>query len=357
MGDFSVRTLLARLWRNLDERNRSSWQDSRRDFGRRYGVFVSRPVLFREAQAELKTASISGLVAPILTPFNDDMSVATSLYVAHARWLLDQGCAGIAPFGTTGEALSVGIDERISAIQALIDSGIDAGKMIPGTGLSNIADTARLSRACLDMGCAGVLTLPPFYYKSVTEGGLYNYFAQLITAIGPDARIYLYHIPPIAIVGIPPTLAARLYADFPGQIIGIKDSSGDWDNTRTLLDIDGLIVYPGSELPLLDALQLGAPGCITATANINASNIVRVLELRAKGDIAGAKALHETVKRFRLLMQKYEPIPAQKRLLAIATGDARWANVRPPLTAMPEQACHELVETLKRETGFELKPG
>jgi len=304
----------------------------------------------------MKAEKIRGLLAPILTPFNDDLSVATSLYVTHAKRLFDQGCAGIAPFGTTGEALSVGIDERIAAIQDLIDAGIDPARMIPGTGLSNIADTARLSRACLDMGCAGVLTLPPFYFKSVTEDGIYRHFEQLIAAIGPDARIYLYHIPPIAIVGIPPALAARLHADFPDQILGIKDSSGDWDNTRALLDIEGMIVYPGSELPLLDALKLGAPGCITATANINASDIVRVLDLYAKGDSAGAQVLHETVKRFRLLLQDYDPIPAQKRLLAITTGDARWANVRPPLTAMPEEAGRDLAGILKREFEFEVSP-
>ena len=303
----------------------------------------------------MKAEIIRGLIAPILTPFNDDLSVATSLYVAHAKQLLNQGCAGIAPFGTTGEALSVGIDERIAAIQDLIDGGIDPAQMIPGTGLSNIADTARLSRACLDLGCAGVLALPPFYYKSVTEDGIYRHFEQLIAAIGPDARIYLYHIPPIAIVGVPPTLAARLHADFPDQVIGIKDSSGDWDNTRALLNIDGMIVYPGSELPLLDALKLGAPGCITATANINASDIVRVLDLCAQGNIGDAEALHEKVKRFRLLMQEYNPIPAQKRLLAIATDDARWANVRPPLTAMSEESGRELSGILKRKFGFEIE--
>jgi len=304
----------------------------------------------------MQVEGIRGLIAPILTPFNDDLSVATDLYVAHAKWLFDQGCTGIAPFGTTGEALSVGIDERIAAIRDLIDGGIDAARMIPGTGLSNVADTARLSRACLDMGCAGVLTLPPFYFKSVTEDGLYRHFEQLIGSIGSDARIYLYHIPPIAIVGVSPALAARLRADFPDQIVGIKDSSGDWDNTRALLDIDGMIVYPGSELPLLDALELGAPGCITATANINAGDIVRVLNLHEQADIAGAQALHETVKRFRLLMQDYNPIPAQKRLLAIATDDLRWANVRPPLTAMSEEAGRELAITLKREFGFETMP-
>ena len=295
-----------------------------------------------------------GIIAPILTPFEDDLTVATSLYVAHAKWLIEQGCAGIAPFGTTGEALSVGIDERIAAIEALLESGIDAGRLIPGTGLSNVADTARLSRACFDMGCASVLTLPPFYFKDVSEDGLYDYFEQLITAIGSDARIYLYHIPPVAIVGVSPTLASRLHADFPDQIVGIKDSSGDWNNTLALFEISGLVVYPGSELPLLEALQLGAPGCITATANVNAGNIARVMELHDQGDGVAAKALHETVKGLRLTLQGYSPIPAQKRLLAIASGDARWANVRPPLVAMSDTDGRELQALLERDHGFSL---
>lgn len=295
--------------------------------------------------------TIRGVIAPILTPFNDDLSVATDLYVDHAQRLFEQGCGGIAPFGTTGEALSVGIDERIDAIQALVDGGIDPAKMIPGTGLSNVADTARLSRACLEMGCAGVMMLPPFYFKDVTEEGLYRHFAQLIEALGPAARIYLYHIPPIAIVGIPPALAARLHGDFPQQVVGIKDSSGDWENTRALFDIDGLVVYPGSELPLLDALQHGGPGCITATANINASAIAQVVALFQRGDTDAARVRHEAVRRFRLVVQDYAPIPAQKRLLAISSGDARWANVRPPLIAMADDAGRELAATLEREFG------
>jgi 4-hydroxy-tetrahydrodipicolinate synthase len=295
---------------------------------------------------------IQGLIAPLLTPFNDDLSIATDLYVEHAHRLFNHGCAGIAPFGTTGEALSVGIDERIGAIKDLVDGGIDPARMIPGTGLSNIADTARLSRACLDMGCTAVMTLPPFYFKSVTEDALYLYFAKLIETIGPDARIFLYHIPPIAIVGIPPALAARLHSDFPEQIIGIKDSSGDWENTQKLLRIDGMIVYPGSELPLVEALALGGPGCISATANINAQAIAKVINTFSSGDTAAAEALHNDVKQLRMLIQDCGPIPAQKRLLALATGDARWANVRPPLTAMSAEAGEELAETLEREYDF-----
>ena len=290
-----------------------------------------------------------GVIAPILTPFNDDLSVATDLYVDLANRLFEAGCAGLAPFGTTGEALSVGIDERISAIAALADGGIDPSRLIPGTGLSNIADTARLSRACLDLGCPAVMTLPPFYFKTVSEDGLYRYFSELIKAIGPDARVFLYHIPPVAIVGIPPSLAARLHAGFPEQIVGIKDSSGDWENTQALFEIDGLIVYPGSELPLIDALQLGGPGCITATANVNATAIARVVELFDQGDVSAAQQAHEAVRQTRLTIQEYAPIPAQKRLLALQTGDSRWANVRPPLDAMSESDGKNLAAALKGE--------
>jgi 4-hydroxy-tetrahydrodipicolinate synthase len=295
---------------------------------------------------------IRGVLVPLLTPFDGDMTVATDLYVAHAKTLLDQGCAGLVPFGTTGEALSVGVDERIAAVRALVDGGIDPAVMIPGTGLSNVADTARLSRACLDMGCSGIMTLPPFYYKGVSEEGLHRHFVQLLRAIGDDARIFLYHIPPIAIVGIPVRLAARLHAEFPEHIVGIKDSSGDWDTTRALLDIDGLVVYPGSELPLIEALERGAPGCISATANLNGAAIASVIAAYSDGNDERARELHEDVKRFRLLIQDYAPIPAQKRLLALVTGDARWANVRPPLVEMPETQGFELLETLRREFEF-----
>jgi 4-hydroxy-tetrahydrodipicolinate synthase len=300
---------------------------------------------------------IRGVLVPLLTPFNDDMTVATDLYIAHARRLLEEGCAGLVPFGTTGEALSVGIDERIDAVRALVDAGIDPSLMIPGTGLSNIADTARLSRACLDLGCAGVMTLPPFYYKGVSEGGLYRYFVQLVDAIGADARIFLYHIPPIAIVGIPVTLVARLHAEFPDQVVGIKDSSGDWDNTRALLGIDGLIVYPGSELPLVEALELGAPGCISATANLNGAAIAKLIAAHFDGDSERLRELQQSVRQFRLLIQDYAPIPAQKRLLALATGDARWANVRPPFLEMPDPQGRDLLDSLRREVGFGISTG
>ena len=304
----------------------------------------------------MRHENLQGVLAPLLTPFNDDLSIATDLYVAHAHELLEDGCAGLVPFGTTGEATSVGVEERIAAVSALVDAGIDPGKLIPGTGLSDLTDTGRLSDACIRMGCNGVLVLPPYYFKAVSDDGLYDYFARLVGSLGAEARIILYHIPPIAVVGISPTLAERLYAEFPNNVIGIKDSSGDWQNTRQLLEIDGLAVYPGSELPLLEALDLGAPGCITATANTNAAAIAAVINGYVSGDHDAAQAAHEPVRRFRETLQQHAPIPAQKRLLAIRSGDRRWATVRPPLTRMVEAEGASLLAELEEISGTEIGP-
>lgn len=283
----------------------------------------------------MTTPEFRGVIAPNLTPFNDDLSIATDLYIDHAKRLLDGACAAIAPFGTTGEALSVGIDERIEALTALVDGGVDAARMIPGTGLTNLADTVRLSQACLDLGCAGIMVLPPFYYKNVSDDGLYAYFRELIARIDrTPCPIYLYHIPQVAGVGLTVDLVRRLKRDFPGQIAGIKDSAGDLDNTLALLGIDDLIVYPGSELPILDTAAAGSPGCISATANLNGDGIAQVLGHLERGEADQAAERYETVRRTRLAFQAFAPIPAQKALLAEQTGDGRWATVRPPLEAL-----------------------
>jgi 4-hydroxy-tetrahydrodipicolinate synthase len=204
----------------------------------------------------------------------------------------------------------------------------------------------------MELGCAGAMTLPPFYFKGVADDGIVAYFSRLIEWVKrDDLKLYLYHIPQVAGVGIPPAVAARLRKAFPKQVVGIKDSSGDWANTRALFEIEGLTVYPGAELPLIEALDLGGPGCISATANLNASGIAEVIRLHRAGKRDEAIAKHEQVKRFRLVVQDYAPIPAQKRLLALA-GDKRWAYVRPPLLSMDEEKGRELAGRLESELGF-----
>src|SRR5262249_6248620 len=281
---------------------------------------------------------LGGVISPMLTPFNDDLTIARDLFAAHAQHLLETGCTGLAPVGTTGEALALGIEERVSALRDILVAGVGLKRRIPGTGLTTLPDTTKLTRHAVDRGCAGVLVLPPFYFKNVSDDGLFAYFAGLVERVAADdLRLYLYHIPPVAQVGLSIDLIQRLRAAFPSQIVGIKDSSGDWNNTRRLLtEVPGLTVYPGSELSLLDALSLGAPGCITATANINAAQIAEVVSLYRRGQEAEAHRQHEDVKKLRLTVQEYGPIPAQKYLLSLWSGDGRWRNVRPPWVSLPD---------------------
>src|SRR5918997_738313 len=179
---------------------------------------------------------IKGVLSPVVTPFNADLSPDAQRFIAHCEWLLTQNC-GLAVFGTNSEANSLSVNERIALLDALLAADVDATRMMPGTGCCALTDAVQLTAHAVKAGCAGVLMLPPFYYKDVTEDGLYRHFAEVVERVG-DARlrIYLYHIPPVAVVGITPQLVERLMKRYPSAIAGMKDSSGDWNNTKTMLD-------------------------------------------------------------------------------------------------------------------------
>ncbi len=291
---------------------------------------------------------LNGVIAPNLTPYNDDLTIAEGLWLDHAAWLIDQGCVGLAPFGTTGEALSIGIEERVGLLESLCHR-VPSEKIVPGTGLTSLPDTVRLTRHTVDMGCAGAMILPPFYFKGVTDEGLYDYFAWLIEAVDrPTLKVYLYHIPQVAGVGIPPVVAARLHEAFPEIVVGIKDSSGDWSNTEQLLAIDGLIVYPAQESTLVEGHALGAAGCISATANLNPANIAKLINMIEAGSVD--ETLNAEVQAFRKLVAGAGPIPAQKALMHDWTGDERWGRMRPPLTPMADPT--ELIAAVDALPGF-----
>ena len=296
---------------------------------------------------------IKGLIAPILTPFDRQLKLDQMMYNDLAKDLLNNGCSGLAPFGTTGEALSVGNDERMDALEGLIKSGIDPDILIPGTGLCNLPDTIKLTKHAIDMGCHGVMTLPPFYFKGMTDDGLFEHFEKLIEGVNTNKlKIYLYHIPQVCGVGLSIDLVQKLKSSFPETIVGIKDSSGVWENTEALLKIKDLIVYPGAELPVIEAIKLGAPGCISATANLNSKDIASVIELCHSENWDEAEKLQKKVKSVRLLFQDYAPIPAQKALLAIQTKNPMWNNLRPPFQQISKEKSAELANTLRDEFGF-----
>ena len=297
---------------------------------------------------------IKGLIAPILTPFDNDLKLDQKMYNDLAHKLMDTGCSGLAPFGTTGEALSVSNKERMLAIEGLINSGIDPKKLIPGTGLCNLPDTIEITKHAIELGCLGVMTLPPFYFKGMSDDGLFDYFEKLIEGVNDNRlKIYLYHIPQVSGVGLSIDLVKKLKSSYPDFIVGIKDSSGVWENTEALLKIKDLIVYPGAELPVIEAIKLGAPGCISATANLNSIDISRVINLCHSGNWDEAEELQKKVKAVRLLFQDYAPIPAQKSLLALQTKNSLWNNLRPPFKQISQNKTTELADKLRDSYGFE----
>ncbi len=292
-----------------------------------------------------------GVFAAALTPLKDDLSPDLGAVIGHYRWLLNQGCDGIVCLGTTGEANSFSLDERLALLDALGATELPA-KLVVGTGCCAVSDTVRLSQKALEIGAAGVLVLPPFYYKGVSDDGLYGAYAETIERIGdPALKLYIYHFPKMTALEISLELIGRLIASYPDTVVGLKNSSGDWDNIAAMIAaFPGFDVFAGSEEFLLPTLALGGPGCMSATVNLLAPQSA---ELYAKWQDAGAEALQEHLTALRTTISRSAPIPAMKALLARQSGTAAWARVRPPLVALEAAQTERLAAELAAQ-GLEL---
>ena len=292
---------------------------------------------------------IGGVLSPVVTPFTADLSPDPQRFVRQCRWLLAQN-VGLAVFGTNSEANSLSVDERIELLDQLVAAGIDPRRLMPGTGCCALTDSVRLTAHAVKLGCAGVLMLPPFYYKGVSDDGLFASFAETIERVGETRlRVYLYHIPPVAQVPITLGLVERLLKAYPTQTAGMKDSSGDWSNTKAFLDAFGhsqFDVFAGSETFLLQTMRHGGRGCISATANVHPGPIARLHDTWRDPD---ADAQQARLDEIRAVFQKFPMIPALKSAIARYGGDAAWVTVRPPLVALtPEQATALVAELDRR---------
>src|SRR5687768_13863302 len=299
---------------------------------------------------------ITGVLSPVVTPFRKDLSPDTDRFVRHCKWLMRNGCSGLAVFGTNSEANSMSVDEKLELLDALVKGGVPAAALMPGTGACALTDSVKLTAAAVELGCAGVLMLPPFYYKGVSDEGLYRNFAEVIERVGDDRlSLYLYHIPPVAQVSITLGLIERLLSKYPGIVAGVKDSSGDWTNTKAMLDNfakGGFDVFAGSEVFLLDNMRGGGKGCITATGNINPGPISEVYKNWRSAD---ADKLQAGITATRKIVQKQPMIPALKSAVAHFGDDPQWKTCRPPLIELTSTQEKELITELKA-AGFTM-PG
>src|SRR6266496_294664 len=319
---------------------------------------LSRTVFFGFLLAMLETRifgqRIRGVLAPVVTPFKADLWPDRERFIRHCQWLLSQSC-GLAVFGTNSEANSMAAEERSTLLDVLVAAGIDPSRMMPGTGCCSITETVKLTAHAVKHGCAGVLMLPPFYYKDVSEEGLYRYFSEVVQRVGDTRlKIYLYHIPPVAVVGITPKLVERLLKAYPNAIAGMKDSSGDWNNTKIFLDAfaqNGFDVFVGSESFLLANMRNGGVGTISATANVNPAAIhklCRQWNTADDADNADQQQSKLNVVREVFTSRKFPSmIAALKQAIAIYRTDPEWSRVRPPLVELTKEQAKLLAAELK----------
>jgi 4-hydroxy-tetrahydrodipicolinate synthase len=290
---------------------------------------------------------IEGLWCASLTPLSAKGAVDHPRFVAHVQWLFSQGVAGVAPFGTTGEGQSFSVDERRAGLDALL-AAVPAQRVLPGTGCASLTETIALTKHATSAGCVASLVLPPFFWKDVSDDGLFAWYARLIEGVNdPRLRIFLYHLPQVSSVPLSVDVVARLASAFPGTIAGIKDSQGSWDNTAALLArVPQLAIVIGHEPDLPRLIAAGGAGTICGVANVYPHLVKDLLSRDASAQMKARIARFIEI----TFMQPF--LPAFKCMVSDRTGDVAWRNVRPPLVPLTDAQHKTLRETLD-QAGFD----
>jgi 4-hydroxy-tetrahydrodipicolinate synthase len=280
---------------------------------------------------------VQGVWCAVLTPFDAAGLPDHARLANHVRRILAAGVDGIALFGTTGEGQSLSLNERRAGLDALLAAGIASSQILAATGCASLPETIELTRHAVQSHCAGALVLPPFFFKAVSDEGVFASYAQVIDDVGdPRLRLYLYHIPQVSGVPISPTVIERLFAGYSDVLAGVKDSEGNLDHTRRLLShFRELAILVGFEPHLPAALAAGGAGTICGIANLF-PRLMRRLYDNALASNHGDDL--KRIESFIAALERYPLFAAFKALQAELTGDAGWAALRPPLVALDSAA-------------------
>lgn len=281
--------------------------------------------------------NVLGVYSAAATPIENDHRPCFQLFTDHCHALLDEGCHGIALMGTTGEANNFSVDDRKALLDAACQSGLAGNQLLPGTSCSNLPETKELTAHALSCHVKACVILPPFYYKGVSDDGLFRFYAQLVEGLADERlKIILYHIPQMTHVPISHNLISRLRHAFPKTFIGIKDSSGDIENMKKMIELfPGFSVLAGADPLLLPVLRAGGAGCITATSNLRADNLRYIFDHWANSDQKAKIQAHQNkINDWRNLSNSYAQLPTIKAMIAKRRKDGRWLALCPPLTAL-----------------------
>jgi 4-hydroxy-tetrahydrodipicolinate synthase len=296
----------------------------------------------------LHPSTLPAVLSPVLTPFKEDGSPDAQKLLKQCKWLEANG-VGQAIFGTNSEANSMSARQKMATLTTLVEGGLNPAHMMPGTGATSIDATVNMTRHALEHKCAGVLMLPPFYYKDITDDGLFAYFSEVIQKVGnAGLQIYIYNIPPVTKINLSLSLLERLAKEYPKTVVGMKDSSGDWAYTESVIKLlapSGFRVYAGSEVFLMRALRAGGVGCISATANVNPRAIA---ELAAHWRESDADQRQASLDQVRSVFAQYQMIAGMKTAVAHFSKDSEWLRVRPPLMQLSSDQQAKLLGELQK---------
>lgn len=287
-------------------------------------------------EGDERDMSAKGIYAAVVTPVETTGAISVERYCRHARWLLRQGCTGLGVFGTTSETQAFSVAERQAGLEAFLAAGLPAERLILGIGCCARSDTVALARHALANRVGRLLMLPPFFYKNNSDEGLYRAFAEVIEAVGdPRLRLLLYHFPQVSGVPVTRAVIERLVQRYPQTVVGIKDSSGDWQHTAGLIAaFPQLAIYSGADAQLLQNLEAGGAGTFSAAANLAAAASAAVLAAFERGDRAAALRALPLVTAVRDALGRYPLIPGIKHVIGDGQHDAVWQTVRPPLVEL-----------------------
>jgi 4-hydroxy-tetrahydrodipicolinate synthase len=293
----------------------------------------------------MKTLPITGVFCASVTPVTADLAPDHAAFAAHCRRLLDQGCDGVALLGTTGEANSFSTSERKALLETAVGSGIAPDRLLPGTGVTAWTETLELTKHALSLGVNRVVMLPPFFYKGISDDGLFAVYAEIVERIGDERlQVVLYHIPQFSAVPITFPVIERLRERYPSVFVGIKDSSGDFENMTALVErFPGLSVLAGADPLMLPLLRKGGAGCITATSNLVARDLSFIY--RNYADPTQERAVDEAQQRVvakRTRVSRFAQIASIKALIAQQTGHRSWSAMRPPLLPLTQTEVAQL---------------
>jgi 4-hydroxy-tetrahydrodipicolinate synthase len=284
----------------------------------------------------MSTDSLFGISAALATPFRNDGSIDLARLTRHTARLLKEGCTSVTLFGTTAEGPGISMEERRRVIEAMSAAGISGDKLVIGVITSSLGDAVAEARRGIAAGCKALLVAPPFYFKGLTDDGLFAWYSTFIATLGADCPpIILYHIPQVTAAPLSVPLIRRLKDAFPREVFGVKDSSGDWENSRQLLEFDDLAILIGDERLLARAAPLGGQGAISGVANFQAAALAEVLasgQANARLDAVVSEIVSHPV------------IPAIKVALAAYLKDPEWARVRSPLLPLESRAAKAVAD-------------